>query len=162
MSSATRTSVSTPTADTGALPWFAKVREVLAGGSLVEFAPKGYSMWPTLRPECDEVLIEPADVYHPSDIVLAHCDSPHGIVLHRIVSINTDRVVLMGDSNLYQTETCALNAIAGRVVLIRRNGRDVTKSTSTRLLGTIQRLPAGLRRMAVRLINLKRNGIRRY
>ena len=162
MTSTTRTHAASPTADTGALPWFATVREVLAAGSLVEFTPKGYSMWPTLRPETDEVLIAPAEVYHTYDIVLAQCDSPHGIVLHRIVSINADRVVLMGDSNLYQTETCALNAIAGRVVLIRRNGRDVTNSSSTRCLTAIQRLPRCLRRLVVRLINLKRNGLRRH
>lgn len=147
-------------AGSGSLLWFENVRRVLSSGSLVEFSPKGYSMWPALRPERDTVTVGRAAAYRPGDIVLALCDSPYGVILHRIARTEGNRIILMGDSNLFQTETCAPGAIAGKVLAIRRDGRDVSRSALTRLSGAIQRLPAGLRRLAVRILSKSRHGSR--
>lgn len=147
-------------ASAGSLSWFGNVRRALSSGSLVEFSPKGYSMWPTLRPERDTVTIGRAAAYRPGDIVLALCDSPYGVILHRIARTEGNRIILMGDSNLFQTETCSHDTIAGKVLAIRRDGRDVSRSPLTRLSGAIQRLPAGLRRLAVRILSKSRHGSR--
>lgn len=147
-------------ASPGSLSWFGNVRRALSSGSLVEFSPKGYSMWPALRPERDTVTLGRAAAYRPGDIVLALCDSPYGVILHRIARIEGSRIILMGDSNLFQTETCAPDTIAGKVLAIRRDGRDISRSALTRLSGAIQRLPAGLRRLAVRILNKSRHGSR--
>lgn len=141
----------------GSVAWFGKVLEIVSEeGVLVEFIPQGYSMWPALRPGRDTVLLKRAAAYRRGDIVLARCDAPHDVVLHRIVSVEDGRAVLMGDSNLFQTETCLLGAIAGKVTAISRDGRDITRSASTRLLGAVQRLPATLRRAVVRTLNTVR------
>lgn len=140
----------------GPLQWLEKVKSRLSSGGIVEFSPKGYSMWPTLRPGPDTVYVRASDEYRRSDIVLALCDSPHGIVLHRIKEVRQDRIILMGDSNLYQTETCSPGSIVGKVIMIRRGGRDISDSALTRFLAGVHRLPAGMRRMAVRILNLSK------
>ncbi len=134
------------------LHWFTSVKEHLATGRIVAFTPKGYSMWPAIRPDKDTVYIQPCDVYRKSDIVLAHCSSPYGVVLHRIVDILPDRLILMGDANLYQTELCPLSSVAGKVVGISRNGHDITNSIPQRLLSSLHRLPLPLRRIGVRIL----------
>lgn len=147
-------------ASAGSLSWFENVRHALSSGSLVEFSPKGYSMWPTLQPERDKVTIGRASAYSPGDIVLALCDSPYGVILHRIARIEGSRIILMGDSNLFQTETCSNDTIAGKVLAIRRDGRDISRSARTRLSGAIHRLPGVLRHLAVRILNKSRHGSR--
>lgn len=139
---------------TEALVWFEKVRQHLQDGEAVEFSPKGYSMWPALRPATDTVRLRAATAYRRSDLVVARCGEPCGVFLHRIVEVHPDGVVLMGDSNLYQTERCGFADIAGKVTAVRRDGRDVTGSFSFGLLSRIQRLPSPLRRIFVRVVNL--------
>ena len=139
--------------------WFADVKRLLEAGDTVELRPGGYSMWPAIRPGKDTVYIRAADAYRPSDIVLASCGTSGAVVLHRIVRVIPDGVVLRGDSNLYQTETCPFGAIAGRVEAHVRDVRDVTRSLSLRLPAALQRLPDGLRRPLVRILNLWKDGI---
>ncbi len=139
--------------------WFESVRELLLAGHIVELTPRGYSMWPTLSPDTDTIYLKQAKHYRPSDIVLASSTRPRGIFLHRIVSMDTDGAILMGDSNLYQTEICTSGEIIGKVVGITRRGREVSTSLIHRLLTLIHRLPRPLRRVAVRIMNLRKKGI---
>lgn len=140
------------------LIWFDRVKSMLSSGDIVEFSPKGHSMWPALRPGQDIISIRSADEYSRSDIVLALCDRPHGVFLHRIMKFQDGKVILMGDSNLYQIETCVPKNIVGKVVAISRNGHDISGSVTARLLSYVHRLPAPLRRLAVRILNLRKNG----
>lgn len=144
-----------------AAEWSRRVRDILAAGSSAEFEPKGYSMWPALRPGSDTVRLSPAQVYRRGDIVLALCDGGAGVVLHRIAAVGDGRATLMGDSNLYRTEMCRTADIIGRVSAVFRRGRDVSASPAMRLQALIQRLPPMLRRTAVRILNLRMNAIRR-
>ena len=139
--------------------WFKSVRELLLAGHIVELAPRGYSMWPTLSPDTDTIYLKQAKHYRPSDIVLASSTRPRGIFLHRIVSMRPDGAILMGDSNLYQTEICTSDEIIGKVVGITRHGREVSASPIHRLLTLIHRLPRPLRRVAIRIMNLRKKGI---
>lgn len=143
------------------LIWFGKVKTILSAGGVVEFTPRGHSMWPAILPETDTVRVISSPEYRPSDIVLALCVNPPGVFLHRISRIESGEAVLMGDSNLRQTEQCPLENIAGKVIAVSRNGRDVYRSPVSCLLARIQRLPAPLRRFAVRILNFRRNGLRR-
>lgn len=139
--------------------WYEEVRRHLLSGYTVSINPRGYSMWPTLRPDKDTIYIRSEKEYHRSDIVLAFCHTPRGVYLHRIAKVLTDGYVLMGDSNLYQTETCSHSGVIGKVISISREGLDITDSMSQKFLSIIQCLPHPLRRLTVRIINLNRNGI---
>lgn len=137
--------------------WFGRVKQLLADGGLVSFTPKGYSMWPTLRPASDLVYLRAAADYRRGDIVLAQCQGAQsGVVLHRVKAIADGRATLMGDSNLWQTEVCDVGDIVGKVVSIERRGCDVTDSMATRLASTVQRLPDPLRCLVVRAANYRR------
>lgn len=134
--------------------WFKSVANLTAQGVTVEFVAQGYSMWPAIRPGRDVVSVRAAVGYHKSDIVLAHCSSPAGIFLHRVKEVLPEGYLLMGDSNLYQTEKAGTGMIAGKVVGIARDGREYINTKGYRILTAIQELPAALRRLVVRIINI--------
>lgn len=136
--------------------WTDQVRKHLQAGDTVEFSPKGLSMWPTLRPATDTVQVRSMPEYSRMDIVLAVSDNPRGVFLHRIIGCEAGNYILMGDANLYRTETCAAQAILGKVVRIRRNGKDVTSGTANKLLRMLHSSPPQLRRAMVRILNLMR------
>ncbi len=133
--------------------WAAEVERHLAQGRRVEFMPKGLSMWPTLRPGLDTVHVEKRPEYHRMDIVLARSGNPDGLFLHRVMRAEPDRYILMGDSNLFQTEECRPEEVLGKVVCILRGGRDITASPQTRLLRAMHRLHPAARRLTVRILN---------
>lgn len=143
-------------ADTGVGEWYDRVRKLLDSGRTVEFSPKGYSMWPTLVPGRDVVRLVRCPSPQIGDIVLARRGD--NAVLHRIIEIRDGEYILRGDSNLYQTETCPATDIAGRVECVMRGGRDISDSLRIRILAAIQRMPVPVRRLAVRIINLRKNG----
>lgn len=143
-------------ADTGVGEWYDRVRKLLESGRTVEFSPKGYSMWPTLEPGRDVVRMAHCPSPQAGDIVLARWDGK--VVLHRVTAIRGGEYILRGDSNLYQTETCPATDIAGRVECVMRGGRDISDSLRIRILVAIQRMPVAVRRLAVRIIKLRKNG----
>lgn len=133
--------------------WVKDVQRHLADGETVSFSPVGFSMWPALRPLKDTVCIESRSVYSRMDIVLAVSENPKGIFLHRIIRIESGKYILMGDSNIYQSEVCSRQGILGKVVSIRRGDKDVTASVVNKLLRLIHRSSPGLRRLLVRILN---------
>lgn len=136
--------------------WVKNVRRHLIAGETVSFSPLGFSMWPALKPKKDTVYIESQSVYSRMDIVLAECENPKGVFLHRIIRIESGKYILMGDSNIFQTEVCTRQGILGKVVCIRRGNRDVTDSVVNKLLCVIHNLSPGLRRLMVRILNRTR------
>ncbi len=136
------------------LEWFEAVNLRLSEGGIVKFSPKGFSMWPALRPDKDTVYISRTSEYSRSDIVLAFCEHPRGVFLHRISQVLPDGVILMGDTNLYQTERCRYADVIGKIVGIERDGYEVSGSVMSRLAALMQRMPAPMRRLYVRCLNM--------
>lgn len=134
--------------------WFVHVKNLLDAGGIVEFAPQGHSMWPTLRPGRDVVRLVKSDCSKRGDIVLAVSDNPRGVYLHRLVDKRDGLCILMGDSNLFQQEVCTESQIIGKVVAISRNGRDVTSSVFDKAFRSLLRIPMPARRFIIRIINL--------
>ena len=97
---------------------------LLSEGYSVTLRATGYSMYPFLVPSHDSVLLCPAGSFQIGDVVLAYTHRK-GYVLHRIYEIRADRILLMGDGNLSQKETCDRNAIYGKAVKIIRKGCEV-------------------------------------
>lgn len=104
--------------------------QLLLRGS-VEIPISGGSMLPTLRPGRDRVRLAHSDRLRKGDIVLARVETPggEGVVLHRVVAIDGDRVTLMGDANLQQRERCPKSQILGKVTDIISNGNQSTLRT---------------------------------
>lgn len=91
-----------------------EIVKMLDEGHTVTLRLKGYSMRPFLEDGRDKaLLIKPKDI-RTGDPVLAEINPGH-YVLHRIISINGDRITLRGDGNL-NTEECLIKDIKGTVI----------------------------------------------
>lgn len=96
--------------------------EKLSEGKMVQLAPKGISMLPFIRGDCDKVLVRKEETVSVGDIVLVVYRG--NMLLHRVYAINGTQVTLMGDGNLKGTEKVALDEVLGTVLqIIKPNGR---------------------------------------
>lgn len=101
-----------------------ELEEMLADERTVMLKATGNSMLPFIVGGRDSVLVRrPSGIksLQTGRIVLAHLpDSRY--VLHRIVRICGTEVILMGDGNCRETESCRLSDIVGIVTKIIRSG----------------------------------------
>ena len=119
----------------------AEADDLLSRGIEVVLMTKGNSMLPFIRGEKDSVNLKKFDTVEVGDIVLAQI-MPQRYVLHRVISIDGDRLTLMGDGNLVGKESCRLSDVLGTVQqIIRPNGtvKKVTKGTVWRKLLPVRR-----------------------
>ena len=106
--------------------FFADVLTVLDQGKRVTIPVKGYSMLPFIRGGKDLVVLEKAgDVLKADDIVLFHIGPASGgrYVMHRILSIDGDKVDIMGDGVPYNHEHVRRSQILAKAVEIVRAGK---------------------------------------
>lgn len=98
-----------------------EIARLVAEGKSVTLKTKGNSMLPFIRGERDSVLLVNPGEIKLYDIVLAKTYERQ-YVLHRVVSIDGNRLKLMGDGNLRECETCSLQDIlAVAVEIIKKN-----------------------------------------
>ncbi|MBR2271978.1 MAG: S24/S26 family peptidase [Fibrobacter sp.] len=92
-------------------------------GVEVIFPVNGRSMRPFIEGGRDSVLlVKPQDV-KPMDVVLA-CVGENHYVVHRIISVDGERVTLMGDGNLQGREFCECKEIYAKVThVVSPNGK---------------------------------------
>ncbi len=100
-----------------------EVVALLAGGKQVTLKVKGNSMLPFIVGGLDSVVLQKQESYRRGDVVLAEVGQSR-FVLHRIIRIDGNVVVLMGDGNLTGTEQCGLPAVHGRAIFIVRNSNS--------------------------------------
>lgn len=91
---------------------FSVVRDLLLEGSPVRVAVKGQSMLPFFR-SGSKVSLRPIrqEDFRKYNVVLA--DTGHNFVIHRIIALNGDRVTLLGDGNIYGTESMTRDKVYG-------------------------------------------------
>lgn len=104
-----------------------EVKKLLMDGQTVMLKATGDSMLPFLVGGRDSVLLRKPSVTAPLQVgqIALACLPDHRYVLHRIVRIHEAEIVLMGDGNFRQTETCRIPDVAGVVTQIVRNGRRI-------------------------------------
>lgn len=98
-------------------------------GRRVVVRVKGNSMLPFLRGDKDSVELEKASEIKCGDIVLAYVEECR-FVLHRIIKIDGERVVLMGDGNLKGCEYCRIEDIKAKAVNIIKPAKGGYKKIS--------------------------------
>lgn len=117
--------------------FFPEVVRILDEGMQATIPVKGFSMLPFIRGVRDLVVLEKREQYVPYDIVLfRHHDR---FVLHRILSIEGDRVEIQGDGVPRNTEKVTLKDISGKVVRILRDGKKEVDPDSPRQLRRARR-----------------------
>lgn len=108
-----------------------EVARLLSEGRDVLMVPKGRSMLPFIRGEVDSVVLRQLPKVEVGDIVLAHFNTRY--ILHRVVAVEGDEVVLMGDGNLQGFEKGRANEILGTVIEIVSPKGKHRKPTKGRL-----------------------------
>ena len=101
--------------------FFAQVESEIASGKSVRFKVKGFSMFPLLRNDIDEVLLSPvAGQPKIMDIVLFRYKGKH--ILHRIIDVKDGRFIIQGDGIYLTSEHCKEEDIVGVVTSIYKRG----------------------------------------
>lgn len=104
---------------------FSEIRKIIASGKEAVFRVKGRSMLPFLKGDCDCVRLGPPTDIQVGDILLFESTLGH-FILHRLVAIEGEIFVFMGDGNCYGREKCQRSHIIGKVnAVIRENGKEV-------------------------------------
>lgn len=94
-----------------------EVTRLVAEGEVVTLMTKGASMLPFIVGGRDSVVLVRPEELFPGMIVLAYVQGGR-YVLHRILSVDGTKVVLMGDGNIKGVEVCApadVKAVAVRI-----------------------------------------------
>ena len=103
----------------------AEVVSLVEEGKTVVLMTKGASMHPFIIGEKDSVRLKKPDALYPGLIALAEHRKDR-YVLHRIISVEGNRVVLMGDGNLKGCEICRKSDIkAVAVSILKADGTEV-------------------------------------
>lgn len=109
---------------------FDEVTRLLSEGKEVIIPTKGNSMLPFIRGERDSVVLVKKKEAKAGDIVLALVDGKR-YILHRIWSVDGDRVTLMGDGNISGKELCGIADISGTVThIVRPDGHRTSVDTA--------------------------------
>ena len=126
----------------------AEVGRILSIGDDVELLTKGNSMLPFIKGDKDSVRLRKMPSVKVGDIVLGEV-APARYVLHRVVRLEGDTVILMGDGNLRAEESLPRERILGTVVeIIRPSGKRVRPSDGSlwRKLMPFRRIILGIYR----------------
>ena len=91
---------------------FSIVRDILLEGNNVTVAVNGQSMLPFFR-SGSTITIRPIreDDFKKYSVVFA--DAGNHFVIHRVISIDGEMVTLLGDGNIYGTETMPKSKVYG-------------------------------------------------
>ena len=96
-------------------------------GVSVTFPVKGYSMLPFIIGSRESVILQKPQAVRLGDVVLAWVDDCRYVV-HRVIGIEGERVILMGDGNIVGVEHCLLSdvkALATHVVDAKGRKHDL-------------------------------------
>ena len=105
----------------------AEAIRLVKSGVSVTFPVNGRSMLPFIVGGRDSVILEKSKELRRGDVVLAlvKTNSPEKhYVVHRIVSLDGEHVVLMGDGNLALREYCDVSDVCAKVIcVVKPNGK---------------------------------------
>ena len=100
--------------------FFADVETFLAEGKKVTIPVRGCSMLPLIRGGRDLVELEAPEDLKVGDIVLFHGGK---YIMHRILSIDGDRLVIKGDGVVKGEEHVLKSDVRGKATAILRSGK---------------------------------------
>lgn len=115
--------------------------EVLGAGHSIRFHATGDSMHPTLC-EGDALTASPvrASELRRGDIIVTL--QPRGVTVHRLITINGQRVITRGDNADVDDDAVPVDAVVARVTAIERDGATIRIGTPW---------PARMRRVWLRI-----------
>ena len=134
--------------------FFAWIEKEIAEGRSVQFRLKGFSMFPLLRNERDEVVLSPCqeNELRPMDVVLFRYQGKH--VLHRIIRREGSKLYIQGDGSFVAKEECLTSDVVGKVcIVVRPSGKHIdVNSWQWRLPSTMWRRTGIFRKLFLRVL----------
>lgn len=105
-----------------------EIKRAIDEGHTTTFRVRGYSMRLFLEDRRDKVVLAPCKEVKVGDVVLAEIQKDK-YVLHRVIQKEGEHLTLMGDGNVYGTETCNTSNVIGIAIGFLRKERDVMDTT---------------------------------
>lgn len=130
---------------------FDRIKELVAAGHHVTFRVKGNSMNPFLLDGRDEAMVSPFKEKEiiPGVLILAK-DHAGRVILHRVIRINKENIVMMGDGNCHGTEVTRIDMVAGIVTGVVRKGKRIScRSWQWKLASLLWSILTPVRRWAL-------------
>ena len=106
-----------------------EIKRAIDEGHTTTCRVRGYSMRLFLEDRRDKVVLAPCKEVKVGDVVLAEIQKDK-YVLHRVIQKEGEHLTLMGDGNVYGTETCNTSNVIGIAIGFLRKGRDVMDTTN--------------------------------
>ncbi len=107
-----------------------EILAIIGEGHTVTLPLRGYSMRPFLEDRRDKALLSAAENVAVGDVVLAEI-SPRRYVLHRLIRLDGNKAILLGDGNL-TVEHCQRSDIKAKALGFYRKGSTELDSISSR------------------------------
>ena len=130
-----------------------EVRTLISEGKTVTLTVKGNSMNPFIVHMRDQMTLGPwkEEDLKKGTVALVQ-DSNGNHLIHRIIKVDEKTVTLLGDGNVFQTETATKNNVIGILYALHRKGRTYTPQSITwriysaiwMALTPVRRWPLGL------------------
>ena len=128
-----------------------EVCSLLEEGKEVWLKAKGCSMLPFIRGDKDSVLLSGNQEIYLGDIVLALLEG-NRYVLHRVVGLEGENVILMGDGNVAGQEKCMLKDVKAIALMIDRGEKIIeVRSVGHQKIAAVWKLLLPLRRYLLAL-----------
>ena len=107
-----------------------EIRILISEGKTVTITVKGNSMNPFMVHLRDQITLGPwkDEDLHKGTVALVR-DIHGNHLIHRIIERHPDKIILLGDGNIAQTETATLDNVIGIMYSITRKGRIYTSSS---------------------------------
>ena len=102
-----------------------EIEPLLKAGACIQIYPQGYSMYPSIDPRRDEVVlagIEEGSALRRGDVVLYRRENGM-LVLHRIYKIGQDGLYLLGDHQTAIEGPVRREQVKGKMTGMVRDGR---------------------------------------
>ena len=130
-----------------------EIRQLISQGKTVNITVKGNSMNPFMVHLRDQMTLGPWKEEDLKKGTVALVKDTYGNhLIHRIIRVEKGTVTLLGDGNVFQTETATKDNVIGIMYSITRKGRTYTPKSSIwriysalwMLLTPVRRYPLGI------------------
>lgn len=128
---------------------FKVIIDELASGKKVSFKVKGNSMLPFFRDTKTLIELKKTNTYKKYDVILFKLENKYYV--HRIIKINEDRIICMGDA-LTSKEIINESNIIARVISYQNKKLINTNSKKYKIRVTLWMLLRPIRRLIVKII----------
>lgn len=103
------------------------IEQLLKDGNTIQIAPNGYSMYPMLMPDRDQVIIAPfqGERLKRGDVVLYRREGSI-LVLHRIWKVKKDELYMVGDNQTQIEGPLSVGQVRGKLVAFIRKDKHIS------------------------------------